>query len=120
VIIARGRVAADDTPAGLLARSRYHEAIALSLAPGIVEQAEGVLRAVAGVAAVERWAEGLIALPRPGAAIAEPVAAALAAAGLRAHETRIERGRMDEVFRTITSLAPSRDGPSLAPAREAA
>lgn len=108
-IIARGQVAADDTPAGLLARSRYAGAVALSLAPGIVDQAASVLRAVPGVAMVEPSAEGLVVLPKLGASITEPVALALAGAGLRPYETRIERGRLDEVFRSITSIIPAKE-----------
>lgn len=119
-IIARGRVAADDTPAGLLARSRYHGAVTLSLAQGIVAQAEAVVAAVPGVAAVERDGASLTAIPRGGAAIAEPIGAALAASGLRAHETRIERGRLDEVFRSITAQPLALPAPDRAAAKEAA
>ena len=34
IIIAKGRIVADDTPAGLAARSRYHNAVSLQLAEG--------------------------------------------------------------------------------------
>ena len=107
VIIARGRVAADDTPAGLLTRSRYHNAVTLALAPRIVMQAEAVLRALPMVAGVERDGVQLTALPRPGESIIEAVGNALANAGLRAHEMRLERGRLDEVFRSITATPPA-------------
>ncbi len=116
VIIARGRVAADDTPAGLLRLSRYHNAVSLSLAAGIIGQAEAVLRRLPMVAGIERDGTTLTALPRDGAAIIEPVGNALAAAGLRPHEVRLERGRLDEVFRTVTE--PPRALP--APSQEAA
>ncbi len=102
VIIAGGRVAADDTPTGLLRRSRLHNAVSLALAPGILAQAEGVLRALPMVAGVERDGTTLMVLARDGAPIIEAVGNALAAAGLRAHEMRLERGRLDEVFRSIT------------------
>jgi ABC-2 type transport system ATP-binding protein len=116
VIIARGRVAADDRPVNLLSRSRYHNAVTLALAPGIIAQAETVLRAVPGVAGVERDGTNLTALARNGEDIIDRIGTAMAGAGLRAHEMRLERGRLDEVFREITA-APAALPP---PAREAA
>jgi ABC-2 type transport system ATP-binding protein len=114
VIIARGQVAADDTPAGLLARSRLHNAVTLSVAPGIASQAEAVLRALPQVEAVQRTGSELTAIARRGAALVEPINAALAAAGLRAAELRLERGRLDEVFREITASAPALPPPGAA------
>lgn len=108
-IIARGRVAADDTPAGLLGLSSYAGAVALSLAPGIVEHARTVLSPLPGVDRVETSDDGLVVVPQRGAKVADAVALALSGAGLRAFETRIERGRLDEVFRTVTAAAPDRE-----------
>ncbi|MCC7280887.1 MAG: ABC transporter ATP-binding protein [Acetobacteraceae bacterium] len=116
VIIARGRVAADDTPAGLLSRSRYHNAVTLTLAPGIVAQAEALLGGLPMVAGIERDGSTLTLLARAGQEIIEAVGNAMADAGLRAHEMRLEQGRLDEVFRAITAAPPALP----APRREAA
>jgi ABC-2 type transport system ATP-binding protein len=101
-IIARGRIVADDTPEGLLSRSRYHGAVTLKVAPGIAQHAASVVRGLPGVASVEMEGGDLVVLARPGASLAEPITAALAAAGMRAFESRIERGRLDDVFREVT------------------
>ena len=106
IIIARGRIVADDTPLQLTSRSRYHNAVSLQLARS--DQLEAARAAVAGLAAVasvevsEREAR-LTALPRSGAMILQEVAALAASQGLQLKELHLESGRLDEVFRTITA-----------------
>jgi ABC-2 type transport system ATP-binding protein len=105
IIIAGGRLLADDTPAVLESRSRYHNAVTLTLASATdAARIEAALKGVAGVAAVEPGS-------RPGqltalaAAGQQPLAAISAlAAGERwdLHELKLEAGRLDEVFRTVT------------------
>src|SRR6478672_10503242 len=72
IIIAHGRIVADDTPAGLAARSRYHNAVSMQLeAPAQLAAAREALSALPMVAAVEvseRDAR-LTALPRSGSMI---------------------------------------------------
>jgi ABC-2 type transport system ATP-binding protein len=103
VIIAAGRVVADDTPAGLLGRSAYHNAVSITVVPAIAAQAEAVLRGMPEVARIEREGATITALARNGQPIIGPIGAALAAAGLRADAMRLERGRLDEVFRAVTA-----------------
>jgi ABC-2 type transport system ATP-binding protein len=103
IVIARGRVLADDTPARLEARSRYHGAVSVSAAdPAAVEAA---LRALPEVAAVEFDPAGrrLTAFPRNGAALFEPVTRMLRERGFAFEAIALERGRLDEVFRAITT-----------------
>jgi ABC-2 type transport system ATP-binding protein len=105
LIIARGRLVVDESPAALAARSRYHNAVTLQLArPEDAARARPLLGALAQAAAVESDARAgsLTVLPRDGAAIASAVTEALAQAGIAVASLRIEGGRLDEVFRTLT------------------
>jgi ABC-2 type transport system ATP-binding protein len=106
IIIARGRIVADDTPQGLATRSRYHNAVSLRLEnPEQLAAARAALAAlpsVAEVEVVEREAR-LTALPRSGASILGALNELAAAQGLKLKELHLESGRLDEVFRTITA-----------------
>src|ERR1700680_541464 len=54
IIIARGRIVADDTPAGLAARSRYHNAVSMQLEqPAQLAGARDAVAALPAVAQVE-------------------------------------------------------------------
>ncbi len=103
VVIARGRLLADATPAELEARSRFHRAVSLT-APNPVAVREG-LAGVPGVAAVEIDPQDgrVTAFPKQGAAIFEPVSEFLRAQGIAFSELQLEQGRLDEVFRQITT-----------------
>src|SRR5579864_9863 len=105
-IIARGRIVADDTPAGLAARSRYHNAVSMQLEDPTqltaARSAVGALPAVAAIEVSERDAR-LTALPRSGATILPALSELAARQGIRLKELHLESGRLDEVFRTITA-----------------
>jgi len=106
IIIARGRIVADDTPQGLEAKSRYHNAVTLQLArPDQLEAARAAVAALPSVVEVEVSARDarLTALPRAGAAILPTVSELAAQQGLKLKELHMESGRLDEVFRTITA-----------------
>jgi ABC-2 type transport system ATP-binding protein len=106
IIIARGRVVADDTPIQLAARSRYHNAVSLQLeSREKLEAARAAVAALPQVAAVEvseREAR-LTALPRAGAQILPDISELARRQGLQLKELHLESGRLDEVFRTITA-----------------
>jgi ABC-2 type transport system ATP-binding protein len=106
IIIARGRIVADDTPTGLAARSRYHNAVSMQLEePRQLQAARAAvaaLPAVAGVEVSERDAR-LTALPKPGATILPALSELATRTGLKLKELHLESGRLDEVFRTITA-----------------
>jgi len=112
IIIAAGRVLADATPAELEARSRYHGAVSMRVADPLALRMD--LTRIEGVAQVEvEAAEGRItAFPRAGQRIFERVQEYLRAQKIDVREVQLERGRLDEVFRSITQAGT--------PAREAA
>jgi ABC-2 type transport system ATP-binding protein len=106
IIIARGRIVADDTPQGLATRSRYHNAVSMQLVRpeqlAAAREALAALPLVAAVEADEREAR-LTALPRDGAQLLGVVSELTASRGIALKELHLESGRLDEVFRTITA-----------------
>ncbi|HEX7342195.1 MAG TPA: ABC transporter ATP-binding protein [Rhodanobacteraceae bacterium] len=105
VIIAAGRLLADATPAELEQRSRYHGAVSFS-APG-AGLAKRMLERLPEVSAVETDPlDGRVTVfPRTGRQVLGPVQALLREQGLELSELQLERGRLDEVFRQITTHA---------------
>jgi ABC-2 type transport system ATP-binding protein len=105
VIIANGKLLADATPAELEARSRYHGAISLT-ANNPVAVKEGLAR-LEGVAAVEIDPQDgrITAFPKAGQSIFERVDAHLREQKVAFSELQLEQGRLDEVFRQITTQA---------------
>jgi gliding motility-associated transport system ATP-binding protein len=111
LIINRGKIVADGTPDALMARSRYHNAVTVVVAEAQAEPVRQVLRLQAGALGHEerKAGEGRIAftlIARPGRQIAEPLLAALHEREIDALEYNVEPGRLDEVFRTLTSQQP--------------
>ena len=109
VIIANGRLMVDATPAELESRSRYHGAVSFS-APGsgVSQEMLGRLPQVASIE-VDPMDGRITVFPRPGERILEPVETLLREQGLEVSEIQLERGRLDEVFRQITSGAENRE-----------
>jgi ABC-2 type transport system ATP-binding protein len=108
VIIDRGRIVADGTPGQLLARSRHHNAVTLIVPAASAESIAKRLRDVDGVASVEATAlnAGLITLtafPNQSSLIVENVSAAAAAERWDVKELYAEQGRLDDVFRALTT-----------------
>jgi ABC-2 type transport system ATP-binding protein len=108
LIIDRGRVVADGTPAALAARSRYHNAVTLTLAPGDAPRVKSALAAITGIGQIEERAQGadeitLTLFPRGGGLIIEEVSALALAKGWPLKGLYAEPGRLDEVFRRLTT-----------------
>jgi ABC-2 type transport system ATP-binding protein len=106
IIIARGKIIADDSPTGLALKSRYYNAVSLQLEQpdqlAAVRAAIAALPAVAEVEISER--EGrLTALPRERAAILPAISDLAVRQGFKLKELHLEPGRLDEVFRNITN-----------------
>ncbi|MGY8830528.1 MAG: ABC transporter ATP-binding protein [Pseudomonadales bacterium] len=101
VVIAHGKLLADGTPLELESRSRYHQAVTL-VANEALDQA--ALAALPGVAGVEENAleHSLSILAKPGEVIFPQVNALIAERGWQVKELNVERGRLDEVFRSLT------------------
>jgi len=108
VIIDRGRIVADGTPAELVARSRHHNAVTLTLPPPQLEQAKTRIRSLIGVAATEDALrpDGLAALtafPKNGSLLIEDISSLAVQEKWDVRELYAEAGRLDEVFRAITT-----------------
>ncbi len=113
IIIDRGAIVADGTPAELLARSRYHNAVTLMLPKDDAEKAFGRLKALPGVSGVERvaGADGgvqLTVFPKSGALLIETVSGLATRENWKVKELYAEPGRLDEVFRAITTSDAAR------------
>ena len=102
-IISAGRLVADETPAGLLARSRYRNAVTVSLASAPAG-ADEILASLEGVEGVERAPDGhsLTVFGRDGLDTAERVRDCARDNGWTVEALRAEGGRLDDVFRDIT------------------
>lgn len=108
VIIDRGRIVADGTPAALMARSRYHNAVTIVVEERLGETVRAALGTLDRVAAVEstRGPDGLVrltAFPKGEGRIIEQVAGLVAAHGWAVSGLYAETGRLDEVFRALTT-----------------
>ncbi len=117
VVISKGRIVADCTPAELLAKSRYHHAVTVTLyAPAGSRVREEMLN-LGGVRNVEvaeaqQGRDGAAAsytvFPKDAGkvtAITPEVLGLCQQRGWRVAGVRTEEGRMDEVFRELTSGA---------------
>ena len=103
VIIARGKLLLDATPAELLARSRYHNAMSLLVTDSIAARA--ALEGMSGISGVELdpldarlyvFAQGRRPVP-------DALADRLRQRQVAFSDLRLEHGRIDEVFRRITT-----------------
>jgi len=102
IVIANGRLLADETPDQFEARSRYFGAVSLR-AEADVDQVIAALSGLNGVASVEIAKDGsVIALPKAGAPLFDSVTNMLRERGLMVRDVSVLRGRLDEVFRAIT------------------
>jgi ABC-2 type transport system ATP-binding protein len=108
IIIAEGRILADGTPGELEARSRHHNAVRLSLASEGLDAPEALMR-LPGVASVEAVDDedgpALMIFPKNGHPIVAEVSDLVRAAQWPVVALRVERGRLDDVFRSITTTA---------------
>jgi ABC-2 type transport system ATP-binding protein len=116
IIIAHGRILADATPAELARRSRRHNAVRLVAAGGEPGQIRAELQRLPAVAAVEAVEDGegaegrgaaLLVLPRAGEDIVADVADLARAHRWQVTLLRVEHGRLDDVFREITTAPPA-------------
>ncbi len=101
MIISDGRLLVDDTPAGLIASCRYHNAVTL-----VVEQPErvaSVLSELAQARKVELREGELTVFPAPGESLFEVISDMVRENDWSVSELRLEAGRLDEVFRQVTT-----------------
>ena len=98
MIIAHGRLLADDEPAGLLAQSRYHNAVTLMLDD--LQAAASRLGALKESNEIRRGR--LTVFPSGEGDLFEAVTREVRVAGWKVSQIQLESGRLDEVFRAIT------------------
>jgi len=101
MIISDGRLLVDDSPAGLIASSRYHNAVTL-----VVEQPErvaSILSELPQARKVELREGELTVFPAPGESLFEVISDMVRENGWSVSELRLEAGRLDEVFRQVTT-----------------
>lgn len=111
LIIAEGRLLADGTPAELESRSRYHQSVVVELPPqerepGVFAELASKLPGVRDVIAGGQPRTWRI-LPVAEQNIFEPVRALLAEQGWKASRLYIEKGHLDDVFRSLTRSGQS-------------
>jgi ABC-2 type transport system ATP-binding protein len=105
IIIANGRIVADETPTALESRSRYHHAVSLRFEKDTdLSAARREIPLLPEVAAIESDARErrLTALPKAGANVLSAVSAMIAKYDWDVPELHLESGRLDEVFRALT------------------
>jgi ABC-2 type transport system ATP-binding protein len=105
IIIANGRIVADETPTALEARSRYHHAVTLRFEKAAeLDAARREIAQLVEVAEVESDARELklTAVPKRGANTLSAVSAIIVRNNWEVPELHLEPGRLDEVFRSLT------------------
>ena len=108
IIIASGRIVADETPAQLEARSRYHRAVSMRFLRATELEVAAVQLAMLDVVdsvETDPRTMRLTAFPKPGVAALPAVGAMVAKADWDVPELHLESGRLDEVFRALTQDA---------------
>jgi ABC-2 type transport system ATP-binding protein len=116
IIISRGRIVADGTPRELAARSRYHNAVTLVVRGVAAAELERSFAGLAGVAEVSVGddTEALrctLFTDEPAGIVAE-VSRHAQSAGWQLDQLVVESGRLEDVFRDVTTGGASTAGPS--------
>ena len=120
IIIAHGRIVADETPTALESRSRYHHAVSLRFEKSDdLAAARREIALLPEAAAIESDVRELrlTAIPKPGANVLAAVGAIITKYDWDVPELHLESGRLDEVFRSLTDPKPP-SGIDAAPATE--
>jgi ABC-2 type transport system ATP-binding protein len=109
VIIAQGQLIFNGTPHDLAMRSRYHSAATIVVNVADEQKARAAIEGAPGIETVESARTGdqirLTYVPIRGAKPADAIQERLATSGCHVHSFFVEHGRLDEVFRTITTAA---------------
>ncbi|MEM7467097.1 MAG: ABC transporter ATP-binding protein [Pseudomonadota bacterium] len=117
VIIAKGKVLFSGTPSQLAARSRYHNAVNVSVDNSIAPAVVSAFNGIDSVSDVEQSPNDddqlmLTAVAKDNASIVDDVKACLSSNGWANAQLFVEPGRLDEVFRTITIGSAGEDARS--------
>lgn len=115
IIIADGRIVADDTPEGLRARSPVQGAVRFTVHTGEGESLLQELQKIPSVKSLEVLGETQSELtvrlhPKdPGTPLVNDVSARLGQEGGQVTSLFVEEGRLDDVFRAITAPASKKE-----------
>ncbi|MCK5892938.1 MAG: ATP-binding cassette domain-containing protein [Endozoicomonadaceae bacterium] len=110
IVIAGGRVLADASPSDLESRSRYHRAVTLSVPDVAPVDAIATFEQLSGVSCVEICPDKencYTLLPSVGVDLLPAVNRLLQDKSWTALELYVERGRLDDVFRSLTQSKAS-------------
>ncbi|MCC5875183.1 MAG: ATP-binding cassette domain-containing protein [Candidatus Sumerlaeia bacterium] len=115
VIIAAGKVIADGTPDELVARSAIHNSVIIRVEGTGEDDVRGKLKNLGGVDRVESLAatNGAVSFrvyPKDRRAIITEVGQYARDCGWKIGEIKVERGRLDDVFRDLTADATRKAG----------
>lgn len=111
IIIAAGKVIADGTPEELCSRSPFHNAVSVRVKKGGNAEVRQALEKLTGVRRVEQLESAeqgggnYRLFPEKGRVILAEVNQCAREKGWDISEIRVERGRLDEVFRDLTAEA---------------
>jgi ABC-2 type transport system ATP-binding protein len=103
IIIARGRIVADGTPGELEARSATHNTVSITATPETLAQLQEPVSALNKIMRVDIDGNRLIAVPAAGADALDDVRALVRQKGVSVQDIRLERGRLEDVFRAVTT-----------------
>lgn len=111
IIISQGKIVADDTPAKLEARSKYHHAISIRLNENYDLQTD--LAGIAEISEVEKDKEDELVfriLASEGKSIFSQVSEIAQAKHWPVSEFHVSRGQLEDVFRTVTQQTQQTQG----------
>lgn len=104
VIIANGEVAADCTPIDLLKKSKFFNSVTLAVDNKPREEIESLLRKIPNVEKIEFQDGGILRVfPKQKARIGNDISQIAAQQKWNMNEFAIDRGRLDDVFRSLTT-----------------
>jgi len=110
MIIAKGKVITDGTPADLEARSRFHNAVVLRFRGEIPGDVPAILEGVSGVKAIEALQDGkpdcgYYVFPEDGQPILSAINQCVKNQNWDIAGLSVDRGQLDDVFRSLTMPA---------------
>ncbi len=106
IIISQGRIVADETPSALIHRSRYHNAVTLTFDRQVeLEPITKLLSEIEGAEHVESNDQdcAITVFPESNASLLKGISDMSAQENWPLEQLKLESGRLDEVFRTITT-----------------
>lgn len=107
MIIAKGKIITDGTPGDLEEKSKYHNAVSLRLKGEVNTEVQDILKRLPGVKTVEpldspSGTQGYRVIPEKGETLITTVSQCVHDQPWDVIELSVDRGQLDEVFRSLT------------------